>query len=119
MKSWSYVEKCRACCKFNLNERTDLADKLTSKDLDLIDTMISEDGWCKNLDRENKKCLIYENRPHFCRVNEFSIQFKEYLKFGDKFLIDCCKQHISSNYGKDSKEMKNFKLATITRWIVI
>ena len=30
---------------------------------------------------------------------------------GDKFLIDCCKQHISSNYGVKSKEMKNFKIA--------
>ena len=115
MTSWNCIENCGACCKFNLNERTDLADKLTCKDLALIESMTSEDGWCKNLDRENKKCLIYENRPHFCRVNEFSIQFKEYLKFGDKFLIDCCKQHISSNYGKNSKEMKNFKLATITR----
>jgi len=37
--------------------------------------------------------------------------FKEYLKSGDKFLIDCCKQHISSNYGNKSKEMKSFKLA--------
>ena len=32
-------------------------------------------------------------------------------ELGDKFLIDCCKQHISSNYGKKSKEMKNFKFA--------
>jgi len=37
--------------------------------------------------------------------------FKEYLKSGDKFLIDCCKQHISSNYGNKSKEMKSFKMA--------
>ena len=115
MKSWSCIEKCGACCKFNLNERNGLADKLNSKDLALIDSMTSEDGWCKNLDRENKKCLVYETRPHFCRVNEFSIKFKEYLKYGDKFLIDCCKQHISSNYGNKSKEMKNFKLAIITR----
>ena len=76
-----------------------------------INTMTTNDGWCKNLDRENKKCLIYETRPHFCRVNEFSTTFKGYLKSGDKFLIDCCKQHISSNYGYKSNVMKNFKKA--------
>ena len=111
MKSWTCIEKCGACCKFNLNERIDLAGKLKNDDIDLINSMTAKDGWCKNLDRENKKCLIYKNRPHFCRVNEFSAAFKEYLKFGDKFLIDCCKQHISLNYGHKSKEMKSFKMA--------
>ena len=111
MKSWTCIENCGACCKFNLDERIDLLDKLNNEDLTLIKSMTTNDGWCKNLDRENKKCLIYESRPHFCRVNEFSILFKEYLKYGDKFLIDCCKQHISSNYGSKSEEMKNFKMA--------
>ena len=111
MKSWTCIEKCGACCKFNLNERRDLEDKLNKDDIDLITSMTGKDGWCKNLDKENKKCLIYENRPHFCRVNEFSTTFKEYFKFGDKFLIDCCKQHISSNYGYKSKEMKSFNMA--------
>ena len=111
MKSWTCVENCGACCKFNLNERTDLADKLNEDDINLIISMTAKDGLCKNLDRENKKCLIYDSRPHFCRVNEFSKAFKGYLKSGDKFLIDCCKQHISSNYGKRSKEMNNFKIA--------
>ena len=73
--------------------------------------MTTADGWCKHLDRKDKKCNIYKTRPHFCRVNEFSIEFKEYLKNGDKFLINCCKQHISSNYGYKSKEMKAFKIA--------
>ncbi|WP_288262491.1 YkgJ family cysteine cluster protein [uncultured Prochlorococcus sp.] len=111
MKSWTCIENCGACCKFNLNERSYLEDKLNKKDIALINSMTDKDGWCKNLDRENKKCLIYENRPHFCRVNKFSIAFKGYLKYRDKFLIDCCKQHISSNYGYKSKEMKNFKIA--------
>ena len=111
MKSWTCIENCGACCKFDLNERSDLTGKLNKEDISLINSMTDKDGWCKNLDKENKKCLIYENRPHFCRVNEFSIAFKEYLKFGDKFLIDCCKQHIASNYGCKSKEMKTFKMA--------
>ena len=118
MKSWTCIENCGACCKFDLHERSDLADKLNKDDIALINSITDKDGWCKNLDRENKKCLIYETRPHFCRVNEFSITFKRYLKSGDKFLIDCCKQHISSVYGGKSKEMKTFKIAVSGKWIV-
>ena len=113
MKSWSCIENCGACCKFDLSERDNI-NKLSSDDIALINSMTSNDGWCKNLDRKNRKCMIYENRPHFCRVNEFSTSFKEYLKKGDKFLIDCCKEHISSIYGSRSKQMHNFK-KTITK----
>jgi len=115
MKSWTCIENCGACCKFNLNERLDLSQKLSDEDIALINSMTSKDGWCKNLDRKNKKCLIYESRPHFCRVNEFSTTFKGYLKYGDKFLIDCCEQHISSNYGNKSKVMKSFKKKIIVK----
>tara|TARA_B100000886_G_scaffold148432_1_gene100906 strand:+ start:1051 stop:1347 length:297 start_codon:yes stop_codon:yes gene_type:complete len=94
-----------------LNERSELSDKLKVEDITLIKSMKAKDGWCKNMDRKNKKCLIYDTRPHLCRVNEFSIVFKGYLKSGDKFLIDCCKQHISSNYVYKSKEMKSIKMA--------
>ena len=111
MKSWTCIENCGACCKFDLNKRIDLTDKLNKEDIALINSMTAKDGWCKNLDRINKKCLIYKTRPHFCRVNEFSTSFEGYFKSGDKFLIDCCKQHISSNYGFNSKVMKNFKMA--------
>ena len=111
MKSWKCIENCGACCKFDLNNRSNLKEILSTEDIALIKAMTSEDGWCKNLDRSTRKCLIYDNRPHFCRVNEFSVKFKEYLNFGDKFLIDCCKQHISSNYGYKSIEMKSFKMA--------
>ena len=103
-KLWSLLQ-------IRLERKNDLADKLNQEDLALINSMTARDGWCKNLDRENKKCLIYETRPHFCRVHEFSTTFKGYLKSGDKFLIDCCKQHISSNYGYQSKQMKTFKIA--------
>ena len=113
MKSWTCIENCGACCKFNLNERSDLTNKLSNEDIKLINSMTYKDGWCKNLDRKNKKCLIYESRTHFCRVNEFSTTFKEYWKSGDKFLIDCYKQHISSNYGHRSKEMMSFKKSVL------
>ena len=37
------------------------------------------------------------------------MNFKEYKKKGDDFLIDCCKEHISFIYGKKSDEMNRFK----------
>ena len=119
MKSWSCIENCGACCKFDLTNRSDLENKLSSKDFALINSMTTADGWCKHLDRKDKKCNIYKTRPHFCRVNEFSIEFKEYLKNGDKFLINCCKQHISSIYGSKSTQMKNFKTVISKKWITI
>ena len=111
MHSWSCIENCGACCRFDLTERDDLSSVLTNKDIALINSMTGKDGWCKYFDKSNKKCMIYESRPGFCRVNEFSKSFKAYLKNGDKFLIDCCKQHISSIYGRKSSQMKSFKSA--------
>ena len=109
MKSWNCIKNCGACCQLDLADRDDLSGILSNKDLELINSMKNKDGWCKYLDKSNRKCMIYESRPHFCRVNEFSLSFKEYLKNGDKFLINCCKQHISSIYGFKSTQMKVFK----------
>ena len=114
MKSWSCIEDCGACCRFDLAERDDLSKILSENDTALINSMTNKDGWCKYFDKSNKKCKIYETRPNFCRVNEFSTSFKKYLKNGDKFLIDCCTQHISSIYGRKSRQMKIFK-ATILK----
>ena len=119
MKSWSCIENCGACCRFDLAERDNLEGVLSHKDIDLINSMTKKDGWCKYFDKSKRNCMIYESRPHFCRVNEFSTSFKGYLKNGDKFLIDCCKQHISSIYGSKSKQMKAFKTAVSKKWILI
>ena len=54
MKSWTCIENCGACCKFDLKERRDLSGKLNKEDIALINSMTAKDGWCKNLDRENK-----------------------------------------------------------------
>ena len=109
MKSWCCIENCGACCRLDLSDREDLSGVLSHTDIGLINSMKSKDGWCKYLNKSSRKCTIYESRPHFCRVNKFSSSFKEYLKNGDEFLIDCCKQHISSIYGKKSEQMKIFK----------
>ena len=111
MKTWSCIEDCGACCRFDLAERESISEVLSNKDIALIKSMTRNDGWCKYLDKSNKRCMIYESRPYFCRVNEFSMSFKGYLKNGDKFLIASCKQHISSIYGRRSKQMKAFNTA--------
>ena len=111
MNSWSCIKNCGACCYFDLTERDDLSRVLSSNDIALINSMTRKDGWCKHLDKSSRKCKIYESRPYFCRVNEFSKSFKGFLKKGDKFLIDCCTQHISSIYGRKSNQMKAFKTA--------
>ena len=115
MKSWSCIENCGACCRLDLSERADLSGVLSSKDIDLINSMTSKDGWCKYFDKSKRECMIYESRPHFCRVSEFSKSFKGYLQNGDKFLINCCTQHISSIYGIKSNQMKDFKKAVSTK----
>ena len=115
MKSWRCIEDCGACCQLDLSDRDDLSGVLSNRDIALINSMKSNDGWCKYLDKSNRKCTIYETRPYFCRVNEFSSVFKGYLKNGDKFLINCCTQHISSIYGKKSKQMKAFKSAILKK----
>ena len=108
MKSWTCIEKCGACCKFDLNNRENIYKILSKKDIKLIKEMTGKDGWCKYLDKKNMKCTVYADRPDFCRVNKFSKKFKEYFRRGDKFLIKCCKQHISEIYGKQSTQMNRF-----------
>ena len=53
----------------------------------------------------------------FCRVDIFSKNFKKYKKQGDKFLINCCKQHISDVYGKNSEMMSQYKKQTTKNYI--
>ncbi len=113
MKSWTCIEKCGACCRIDITDRKSLINVLTKDEIELIRSMTLKDGWCKYLDKSDMKCTIYEDRPYFCRVNKFSNKFKEYKKTGDKFLINCCKDHISSIYGKNSDEMKRFKMETL------
>jgi len=111
MKAWTCIKNCGACCRFDLRSRENILNILSDEDIRLIDEMTDKDGWCKNLDKKNMTCNIYNERPHFCRVDKFSKNFNEYIKKGDKFLINCCKQHISSVYGSKSRQMRNFKLA--------
>lgn len=75
MEDFTYkCENCCACCMFWNPARYD-------------PNIVNDLGICKHLDLQNKKCLIYENRPIFCRVNEwYHIICKEnYIEY-DKFI---------------------------------
>ena len=54
MYTWICIENCGACCKFDINERPNIEEKLSDEDIALINSMISKDGWCKHLDKKNK-----------------------------------------------------------------
>ena len=65
---WQCISGCGACCNLSPDDRPDLAQYLSSEELELYLSMVGEDGWCINYDRDNRKCQIYDERPRFCRV---------------------------------------------------
>ena len=50
--------------------------------------LVNELGICKHLDLKEKKCLIYDHRPVFCRTNEWyyieneknPIEYNEFIR---------------------------------------
>jgi hypothetical protein len=78
---WACVKGCGACCKLGpIESRPDLEEYLTPDEFTLYGTMIGEDDWCVNFDKETRMCKIYEDRlvmkslgpslpkllPHYC-----------------------------------------------------
>ena len=63
---WACMAKCGACCYLAPEER-DLSG-LTDEERDTYIGMAGEDGWCLNFDRATHLCMIYEDRPSFCRI---------------------------------------------------
>lgn len=67
--TWACVKSCGACCKLGpLSSRPDLKDYLTNEEFATYTSMVGDDDWCKNYDKTNRMCTIYETRPIFCRV---------------------------------------------------
>lgn len=67
---WACVKNCGACCKLGpLDSRPDLETYLTEAEFVQYKSMIGEDDWCINFDKESRMCKIYEDRPEFCRVD--------------------------------------------------
>jgi Fe-S-cluster containining protein len=108
---WRCVENCGACCHLDPSDRPDLEEYLTPEELTLYLSLVGEDGWCLNFDHQTRKCLIYEQRPQFCRVEVanfermYQIQPREF----NDFAIECCEQQITGVYGDSSPEMARFR----------
>ena len=107
---WQCVNNCGACCNLTPEDRPDLAEYLSSEELELYMSMVGRDGWCINYDRHGRKCLIYEERPRFCRVNpdNFAQMYQVEPKEFNEFAIVCCQQQIDGVYGPGSDEAKHY-----------
>lgn len=107
---WQCVSNCGACCNLTPKDRPDLAKYLTKEELDTYLSMVGEDGWCVNYDRNKRICQIYDRRPRFCRVtpDNFADMYGVKLEKFNKFAIACCQQQITGVYGEDSQELANY-----------
>lgn len=110
MSQWRCIENCGACCNLNPADRPDLETYLTATELELYLSMVGEDGWCINYDRNSRKCSIYDDRPRFCRVKPDIFQEMYHIPVDEfeEFAIDCCLQQIEGVYSENSVEMTNY-----------
>ena len=106
-ENWRCVVNCGACCNLTPDDRPELEEYLTTQELETYQAMLGEDGWCRNLDKKTRKCLIYEERPNFCRVQPdiFQEMYQVEAKDFNEFAIDCCRDQIIGVYGEESEEM--------------
>ncbi|MGK7957136.1 MAG: YkgJ family cysteine cluster protein [Crocosphaera sp.] len=109
-ETWKCVQGCGACCNLNPSDRPDLEDYLTPEELDHYLSLVGEEGWCINFDHQTRKCLIYEQRPRFCRVQPDTFQTMYEIDPSDfnDFAIECCRQQIEGVYGAKSTEMEHY-----------
>jgi Fe-S-cluster containining protein len=107
---WKCVEGCGACCNLDPSDRPDLEEYLTPEELAHYLSLVGENGWCINFNHQTRKCLIYEQRPRFCRVQPETFQEMYNIDPSDfnEFAIDCCRQQIEGVYGEESPEMKQY-----------
>ena len=105
---WKCTSNCGACCRLAPEERAEALSALSDDQIEKYLSMVGEDGWCRHLDKWTKKCLIYENRPDFCKVKSMSSLFKISDVDANDYAIKCCKSHIKSIYGGKSVVMKRF-----------
>ena len=110
VNKWQCVTNCGACCNLTPEDRPDLAEYLSSEELELYMSMVGESGWCINYDRSTRKCQIYDERPRFCRVepDNFAVMYDVEKSEFDKFAIACCQQQITGVYGEDSSELERY-----------
>jgi len=110
MAKWQCVKNCGACCQLDPVDRPDLNDYLSPDELKLYMSLVGEDGWCINYDKDQRNCRIYDERPNFCRVQPDTFQQLYHIDPKDlnDFAIECCEQQITGIYGNKSPEMDRF-----------
>lgn len=107
---WQCVSGCGACCNLSPEDRPDLGEYLSQKELEIYMSMVGDDGWCINYSHEDRKCQIYEERPRFCRVkpDNFAKMYGVEVTEFNEFAIACCQQQIAGVYGEDSAELEYY-----------
>ena len=88
MAHWQCIQNCGACCQLDPSDRPNLEDYLTPEELAHYLSLVGDDGWCINYDRDQRHCTIYADL--------------------DEFAIDCCEQQIAGVYGNQSEELDRF-----------
>jgi uncharacterized protein len=110
MSTWQCVKQCGACCNLDPSDRPDLEEYLPPEQLAIYLSMVGEDGWCINLDKDTRSCNIYDVRPAFCRVQEDTFVAMFGIEPADlnDFAIACCREQIEGVYGERSLEAIRF-----------
>ena len=110
MATWQCVKNCGACCQLDPADRPDLDNYLTPTELALYMSMVGKDGWCIHYNEVQRECRIYDQRPHFCRVEAetFNQLYDVAPAELNDFAIECCEQQITGIYGNCSEEMTRF-----------
>ena len=106
---WSCLNQCGACCRLAPDERQEALAALRPDQQNLYLEMVGKDGWCRHFDQGGRRCMIYENRPDFCRVSALPDLFDISTEEADAFAIGCCRQQIRSVHGRRSLEMRKFE----------
>ena len=92
------------------SDRPDLEEYLPPEQLAIYMSMVGEDGWCINLNKDTRSCNIYDDRPSFCRVQEDTFVAMFGIEPADlnDFAIACCREQIEGVYGDRSLEAIRF-----------
>ncbi len=108
-QKWICISNCGSCCRLAPDERIEALELLSQEQRNQYLSLAGSDGWCKNYDKSTKKCLIYDNRPDFCKVENLSSLLSKNSCETNSLAIEFCKQNIRSIYGGRSKTLKRYK----------
>lgn len=75
MDAYFYCDKCGLCCKnVCLSEKTAFLDK--------------GDGICRYFDEMKNLCLIYEDRPYVCRVDDYYAEVSKIMSLENYYSLN-------------------------------